>query len=142
MRLLLLAICMSLCLLTGCREAPKEYSTHGISLILIDSQWERLCGGLGVEAHLEMANKDKPEQKATSRTWKEGESKDVVEKECSISTMEFLDSNNNSNVIEKICIKDKGLLLIKCTSTDDQATINLRDKLVSILNRKGFKQVD
>jgi len=89
-----------------------------------------------------MANKDEPGQKAKSQTWKEGESKDVVEKECSISILEFLDSNKNSNVIEKICIKDKGLLLIKCTSTDDQSTINLRNKLVSILNRKGFKQVD
>jgi len=133
---------MPLCLLAGCREAPKEYSTHGISLILIDSKWERLCGGLGMEAHIEMANKDEPGQKAKSQTWKEGESKDVVEKECSISILEFLDSNKNSNVIEKICIKDKGLLLIKCTSTDDQSTINLRNKLVSILNRKGFKQVD
>ena len=56
MRLLVLSICMSLSLLTGCRKTPQEYSTHGISLILMDSKWDRRCGSLDVEVHDKMAN--------------------------------------------------------------------------------------
>jgi len=134
------------------QKTPQEYSTHGISLILMDSKWNRRCGSLGLEAHDKMANwiiqddgtKSDPSHKARGTSWKSGKgiSKDVVEQECSISSLEFIDSSNNSNVIERICIHDKGILLIKCTSTDDQATIKLRNELVGLLDSKGFKHVE
>ena len=85
-----------------------------------------------------------PTYKGRSKSWKTGKgtNKDVVEEECSISSLEFIDSSNKTNVIETICIHDKSILLIKCTSTDDEATKKLRNEVVGILNSKGFKHVD
>ncbi len=147
MKLFILCICIPLCLLSGCTKTPKEYSTHGISLITMDSKWKNECSGIDVDVHRKMANwiinnegaKSDPTYKANSNSWKTGKNKENDQKECIISSLEFIDANNNTNMIKTICIYDKGLLLIECTSTDDQTTIALRNEIVSTLNSKGFK---
>ena len=150
MRFIVLCMGTSLSLLSGCLKTPKEYSTHGISLVTTHSKWERECDSVAVEVHRKMANwvindegaKCDRTYKARSRSWKSGKDKEDALKDCSVSSLEFVDANNNTNVIETICIHDKGLLLIKCISADDQATIKLRNEVVSVLNLKDFKHVD
>ena len=136
------------------REPPPFGEIYMINDVIINPMSGRrhFIVSIGLEVHDKMANwiieddgtKSDPSHKARGKSWKSGTgiSKDVIEKECSISSVEFIDSDDNSNVIEKICIKDKDLLILKCTSTDDQATIRLRNEIVGILNMKGFKQVD
>lgn len=150
MKLILLSICMPLCLLSGCLNTPKEYSTHGISFITTHPKWERELGSVAVDVHRKMANwiiddegaKSDPTYKASSKSWKTDKNREDALKDCSISSLEFIDADNNTNLIETICIHDKGLLLIKCISTDDQATIKLRKEVVSILDQKGFKYIE
>jgi hypothetical protein len=146
MRSISICMCLLLVPISGCQpESSKTYSTHGIYIILTDTQWEREVDIAVVETHEKMANwilkddgtKNDPSYKASSKTWKNNDGD-----KCTVSRLEFTSQEGNLNSLETICIPPEDLFLIYCESSDDNATIKLRNQLVKVLNARGFECID
>jgi hypothetical protein len=142
-----LALSLSLLFTMGCnREPPRTFSLYGGGIVLTDPHWEREVGTAILDTHRALGNliigedgsQSDPTYRAGSTSWE----KENGDPDCSTSRLEFTTEDGRVNTVETICVPDRDILLISCTSGDGKANLALCNQLMKDLHARGFKSAD
>jgi hypothetical protein len=140
-------LCLFLFLISGCnREPPRTFSLYGGGIVVTDPHWEREVGIAILETHRALGNftieKDGSRSDPTYKAGSTSVKKQNGDLECSTSRLEFTTADGRVNRVETICVPDRDILLISCTSGDGKANLELCNQLMKDLHTRGFRSVD